>query len=104
MLGSTGWRRRGASGSSGNGSEAGSYLRLIDFVYHSTLGLRVIKKLPVGGGEELLVLLEIVEALVLDHPLNLRQDFLSAFPGGPVRVYILTGNPDGKYFDPDGKS
>ena len=26
------------------GSEAGSYLRLIDFVYHSTLGLRVIKK------------------------------------------------------------
>jgi len=26
------------------GSEAGSYLRLIDFVYHSTLGLGVIKK------------------------------------------------------------
>ena len=26
------------------GSEAGSYLRLIDFVYHSILGLRVIKK------------------------------------------------------------
>ena len=26
------------------GSEAGSYFRLIDFVYHSTLGLRVIKK------------------------------------------------------------
>ena len=25
-------------------SEAGSYLRLIDFVYHPTLGLRVIKK------------------------------------------------------------
>ena len=25
-------------------SEAGSYSRLIDFVYHSTLGLRVIKK------------------------------------------------------------
>ena len=25
-------------------SEAGSYLRLIDFVYHSTLGLRVKKK------------------------------------------------------------
>ena len=25
-------------------SEAGAYLRLIDFVYHSTLGLRVIKK------------------------------------------------------------
>jgi len=27
-----------------SGSEAGSYLRLIDFVYHSALGLRVIKK------------------------------------------------------------
>jgi len=25
-------------------SETGSYLRLIDFVYHTTLGLRVIKK------------------------------------------------------------
>jgi len=27
-----------------SGSEAGSYFRLIDFVYHSILGLRVIKK------------------------------------------------------------
>ena len=27
-----------------SGSEAGSYLRLIDFVYSSTLGLRVVKK------------------------------------------------------------
>ena len=27
-----------------SGSEAGSYLRLMDFVYHSTLGLRVRKK------------------------------------------------------------
>ena len=27
-----------------SGSEAGSYLRLIDFVYHSTLDLRVLKK------------------------------------------------------------
>ena len=27
-----------------SGSEAGSYLRLIDFVYHSTLGLRVMTK------------------------------------------------------------
>ena len=27
-----------------SGSEAGSYLRLLDCVYHSTLGLRVIKK------------------------------------------------------------
>ena len=27
-----------------SGSEAGSYLRLIESVFHSTLGLRVIKK------------------------------------------------------------
>ena len=27
-----------------SGSEAGSYLRPIDFVYHSTLGLRAIQK------------------------------------------------------------
>ena len=27
-----------------SGSEAGSYSRLIDFVYHSTLGLRVRKR------------------------------------------------------------
>ena len=32
-----------------SGSEAGSYLRLIDFVYHSTLGLRVIKKKKGGS-------------------------------------------------------
>ena len=32
-----------------SGSEAGSYLRLIDFVYHSTLGLRVIKKKKKSG-------------------------------------------------------
>jgi len=30
------------------GSETGSYLRLIDFVYHSTLGLRVIQKKKVS--------------------------------------------------------
>ena len=34
-----------------SGSEAGSYLRLIDFVYHSTLGLGVVikKKKKVEG-------------------------------------------------------
>jgi len=32
------------------GSEAGSYLRLIEFVYHSTLGVRVIKKKKGKGG------------------------------------------------------
>ena len=38
-----------------SGSEAGSYLRLIDFVYHSTLSLRVIekkKKLPFSHHEQ----------------------------------------------------
>ena len=34
-----------------SGSEAGSYLRLIYFVYHSTLGLRVIKKRRRGSNE-----------------------------------------------------
>jgi len=33
-----------AGGQLCSGSESGSYLRLIDFVYDSTLGLRVIKK------------------------------------------------------------
>ena len=49
-----------------SGSEAGSYSRLIDFVYHSTLGLRVIKRReernakgfgfiePADGGEVIL--------------------------------------------------
>ena len=31
-----------------SGSEAGSHFRLVDFVYHSTLGLRVIKKKKLG--------------------------------------------------------
>jgi len=31
-----------------SGSEVGSYVRLIDFVYHSTLGLRVIQKKKKG--------------------------------------------------------
>ena len=31
-----------------SGSEAGSHSRLIDFVHHSTLGMRVIKKKPRG--------------------------------------------------------
>jgi len=33
-----------------SGSEAGSYLRLLDFVYHSTIGLRVKKKDKEGFG------------------------------------------------------
>ena len=34
-----------------SGSEAGSYLRPVDFVYHSTLGLRVIKKTKFRGSD-----------------------------------------------------
>jgi len=44
-----------------SGSEAGSYLRLIDFVYHSTLGLGVIKKnkkKPNGYGVRTLLISE----------------------------------------------
>jgi len=33
-----------------SGSEVGSYLRLIDLVYHSTLGVRVIKKKKISKG------------------------------------------------------
>jgi len=35
---------RGTGDTLCSGSEAGSYLRLIDFLYHSTLGLKVMKK------------------------------------------------------------
>jgi len=42
-----------------SGSEAGSYLRLIDCVYHSTLGLRVIKKKKGTS--------DVVVAELLDH-------------------------------------
>ena len=37
-----------------SGSEAGSYLGLIDFEYHSTLGLRVIKKRRRGEGTRII--------------------------------------------------
>ena len=46
-------------------SEAGSHLRLIDFVYRSTLGLRVIKKrredlvvVGVAGRDDVVLLIE----------------------------------------------
>ena len=48
-----------------SGSEAGSYLRLIDFVYHATLGLRVLKKktwIPEAGPAQ-------------RHPLQRRAGF-----------------------------
>ena len=63
-----------------SGSEAGSYLRLIDFVYHSTLDLRVIKKKDTccaGGKKEL--------KKMIDHPRqvpdgNLRKVNYWSFP------------------------
>ena len=59
-----------------SGSEAGSYLRLIDFVYHSTLGLRVIKK---RRGEETFdsflaqSLPGVCSVLVQNHPASERR-------------------------------
>jgi len=47
-----------------SGSEEGSYLRLIDFVYHSNLGLRVIKK---------------------------RRRIIAATPATPQRMYLVLG-------------
>ena len=48
------WGLGGASlGSAERLLEAGSYLRCIDLVYHSTLGLRVIKKKKKLGGSRL---------------------------------------------------
>ena len=38
-----------------SGSEAGSCVRLIAFVYHSTLGLRVIKKKQKSGAQPVIV-------------------------------------------------
>jgi len=40
---SAGQMRSDALGCS-SGAEAGSYLRLIDFVYHKTLGVRVLRR------------------------------------------------------------
>ena len=55
-----------------SGSEAGSYLRLIDFVYHSTLGLRVIKKKRRYEGtldsEEILMVLWPRKTAILKKP------------------------------------
>jgi len=61
-----------------SGSEAGSYLRLIDFVYHSTLGLRVVKKKKgdmkiIGYGSGFKV--QVVRLMLLCHHLpSIHQD------------------------------
>ena len=78
-----------------SGSEAGSYLRLIDFVYHSTLGLRVIKKKknnlawPAGRDRA-----GVVRAIDLeDHGARPRDPARCHAP--PQRVKLLH-----TYFDP----
>ena len=60
-----------------SGFEAGSYLRLIDFVYHSTLGLRVIKKKK--------------KKSILRHPQNLEGEILGVFQ--PPESKLQTLNP-----------
>ena len=59
-----------------SGSEAGSYLRLIDFVYHSTLGLRLIKKkkkdvvMMDGPPEYYLICFDLAGDWQVTHPLH----------------------------------
>ena len=56
-----------------SGSEAGSYLRLIDVVYHSILGLRVKKKKKLERLRENLALFKEIsfEKIVLGRDLSL---------------------------------
>ena len=58
-----------------SGFEAGSYLRLIDFVYHSTLGLRVIKKKKKKTSHE--------------HPSGLRVRVVFHTPGNSTFLLLL---------------
>ena len=55
-----------------SGSEAGSYSRLIDFVYHSTLGLRVIKKIT----------------QIADGPMPLVAEYLRLVPTSTYMCHI----------------
>ena len=57
-----------------SGSEAGSSLRLIDFVHHSTLGLRVIKNKKMGFRDQVqgLALHSEVSCLPWDPTVGLR--------------------------------
>ena len=58
-----------------SGSEAGSYLRLIDFVHHSTVGLKVIKKKKKleGFGVEKPVALVVFHNQEVAPPLDARD-------------------------------
>ena len=63
-------------GNGTSGSEAGSYLRLIDLMYHSTLGLRLIKKKRRGtSGVSTAAVGPVARTKRFDHPL-----FLIAYP------------------------
>ena len=61
-------------------SEAGSYVRLIDFVYHPTLGLRAIMKKVCGGVKDVAVPEALFEAAEGFHP------------GLPHDLSLLEGN------------
>ena len=69
-----------------SGSEEGSYSRLIDFVYHSTLGLRVInkKKLRVVGFDSTVGEIDGAEAARVLHPEEVVEVRLLRFRGGLV--------------------
>ena len=74
-----------------SGSEAGSHLRLVDFVYHSTLGLRVINKksarknrhAPRCLGIWIAVNLLLYTFICLSCPPLFLSSTPTATPGGP---------------------
>jgi len=68
-----------------SGSEAGSYSRLIDFVYHSTLGLRAMKKKknnPTRGTS----LIRNSQGLCELGTMVMRESIRSSVSSGSVRV------------------
>jgi len=75
-----------ASGALGSGSEARSYLRLLDFVYHSTLGLRVIRKTKKSGA---LARCSMRLAGFLDRAALIRQTRPDSGLGFQVKLFKL---------------
>jgi len=70
-----------------SGSEAGSYPRLIDCVYHSTLGLRVIKKKKFGGSPHANSIERASLDLWLAPSLSLSLSLYHATEKNPVSAY-----------------
>ena len=65
-----------------SGSEAGSYLRLIDFVYHSTLGLRVINKRFMEGTQSSTAIVQ--HRVVQGYLAHKKQPTSLGLPQGPM--------------------